>query len=270
MKKITSVIIASMMAAMPVFALADDTTDATAPEATEQVVDTATDATATDSSFAAEPEPVGTTEGGNPIYDITVLPDDTATGAESTPVQFDDDNFQLSMPAGWTEQELTEDQSAAGVVKVMSDPDVMLTITHKTSEATSIDELMTELSANTAYSDVRVTLINNVLFVAYSEVVNSTYTYCMPDAIHGGYIEFQFGGTVETLPDTAASILSTIAIADANTPSSITPYVANADEAEGTDAAADSTTTDDTATDSTATDSTATEDTTTEDTTTAE
>ena len=266
MKKITSVIIASMMAAMPVFALADDTTDATAPEATEQVVGTATDATATDSSFAAEPEPVGTTEGGNPIYDITVLPSDTATGAESTPVQFDDDNFQLSMPAGWTEQELTEDQSAAGV---------MLTITHKTSEATSIDELMTELSANTAYSDVRVTLINNVLFVAYSEVVNSTYTYCMPDAIHGGYIEFQFGGTVETLPDTAASILSTIAIADANTPSSITPYVANADEAEGTDAAADSTTTDSTATDSTATDSTATdsaatEDTTTEDTTTAE
>ncbi len=267
MKKITSVIIASMMAAMPVFALADEATDDAATDTTEQVVDTATETSeATDNGgYAAEPEPVGTTEGGNPIYDITMLPDDAATETESTPIQFAGDNFQLSMPAEWAEHELTEDQSAEGVVKVMVNGDMMLTITHIASESATIDELMTELSANTAYSEVKVSLINNVLFVSYYEDVNSTYTYCMPDALHGGYVEFEFGGPAETTHDTAASILSTIAISDANAASSVTPYVAEADETE-----TDATMTDDTATDDTATDDTATDDTATDDTATAE
>ena len=237
MKKITSRNYSFDDGRDAVFALADDTTDATAPEATEQVVGTATDATATDSSFAAEPEPVGTTEGGNPIYDITfclAIPQPAPNPHRYSSTMT---TSSSACPPGWTEQELNRDQSAAGVVKVMSDPDVMLTITHKTSEATSIDELMTELSANTAYSDVRVTLINNV-FVR--SVFRGSSTRPIPTACLTPFTaatsSSSSGGTVETLPDTAASILSTIAIADANTPSSITPYVANADEAEGTDA----------------------------------
>lgn len=245
-----------MMAAMPVFALADsDATDA-AEAATAETAAAETAATETAGSGEAELAPVGVTEGGNSIYDLTVPADDTATGEEPTAIAFADDNFQISVPSGWAEQEPTEEQTVAGVIKLAADPENTLTVTRVAGEATTVDALIAELSADEALADVRVALINNVLFASYADSANSAWHYLMPDAVNGGYIDFAFTGG-ETASDSALKIMSTIAITDEAAASAVTPYAQTTDDTAADDAATDDTAADDATADDTTTDDTA-------------
>lgn len=205
MKKVISVIVASMMMSMPIFAMADSADDA---------ANTATEAPAVEST--ATVAPAATTAAGLPIFDETVTASETDYLAGGAALAFADDNFQLTTPGDWAQAELTEEQTAAGYIYSLNGGDgaAVMSVRSAKSEVATLDELLSTVTAIEGYTDVRAVLFGGVPYVAYTDAATSTFGYCALDAVRGGYLVFEFANG-ETAGDVAAQVMSSFALSDA-------------------------------------------------------
>lgn len=208
MKKIISVIIASMVMSMPVFSLADSaaaTTESATPTAGIEAVSNA----ANDAGTVII-EPAALTEAGIPIFDRT----SETTIEQGTVLPFADDNFQLTAPNDWALQELTDEQTAAGYILSANVNDApAFSVKRVASEAATLDELLPAIAGIEGYTDIQAVLFSGIPYVAYTDAATGAFGYCTLDASNASYLVFEFnadGCTVET----AAQLMSSLAITD--------------------------------------------------------
>lgn len=205
MKKVISIIVASMMMSMPIFAMADSADDAANTATEEPAVET-----------TATAAPAATTAAGLPVFDETVTAPETDYLAGGTALTFADDNFQLTTPGDWATAELTEEQTAAGYIYALTGGDgaAVMNVRSAASEVATLDELLSTVTAIEGYTDVRAVLFNGMPYVAYTDAATSTFGYCALDAVRGGYMVFEFANG-ETAGDVAAQVMSSLALTDA-------------------------------------------------------
>lgn len=193
MKKIISLITASMMLAMPVFALAGEDG---APQGQATGAPTEAGATLT---------PSATTAAGLPIFDLT--PDEPLLGG--APLSFEDDNFTLTIPADWTAATLSEEQLAQGVIALLNDAKgaQALCVRRVAAEVNTLDELLTTITGIEGYTGAQVVLLSGIPCVAYTDSATGALGYCALEASGAGYLAYEFAGGEDA---TARQVLASL------------------------------------------------------------
>ncbi|MGN0742910.1 MAG: hypothetical protein ACI4L8_09675 [Candidatus Fimadaptatus sp.] len=217
MKKTVALITASLMFAMPMFALADASDSSPAP-----VSDYADALTSL--------EPCATTPAGISIFDRT--PEESLE--VSAALNFEDDNFALNVPDAWTVAEQDGTPTYEGLIALLTDESgaQALSVRRVAANVASLDELLTLISGIEDYTDAHIVLLGSVAYVAYDDTTAGTHGYCAPNAAGDGYMVFEFAAG-EDAEYTARQVLASLAPIDATQDMTILAY--SIQTGEGTD-----------------------------------
>jgi hypothetical protein len=110
-----------------------------------------------------------------------------------TVVPFPDHNFQITLPSDWNVLEVSEDQTAAGVIFSCANPEGTRTFTiafTTLDTATDLTSVATELAS--AYENVQTLTINQIPFVSYDISASDVTGIATLDASGLGLYQFVF------------------------------------------------------------------------------
>jgi hypothetical protein len=116
-----------------------------------------------------------------------------ATVENGTVVPFTDYNFQVTLPSDWNVLEVSEEQSATGIIYSCSNPESTRSFTiayNQFDQATDIDAVAAELAVE--YQNVQQLTINDIPFVTYDITENDVTGLVTLGASGTGMYQFVF------------------------------------------------------------------------------